>query len=151
MVYAQYVHHRIELLQTCDDMRRKGGYCSMTQKDCDKYSTVFSPINCVPHHEKKTYYVCAVVGTKVSLLAIETAAISCTAHPQSIDATPAIKPIEFESAWEQLINVRQEVAHSSTPTSDYPSQDIPPPRACQSPRPVIQPSRSGCSRRKFCQ
>ena len=84
-----------------------------------------------------TYYICAVVGTKVSLLPIEMAAISCTAQPQSMDATPAIRPIELESVWEHWIQVKQGVLHIEALTPDYPSQDIPPSWTCQSPRPVV--------------
>lgn len=45
-----------------------------------------------------TYNVWPVVGMNVKFEPMLTAAISCTAHPQSIEATLAMLPMEFASA-----------------------------------------------------
>ena len=46
---------------------------------------------------RETYKICPVVGTNERFDPMLTAAISCTAHPQSIDATLAMLPIVLAS------------------------------------------------------
>lgn len=48
--------------------------------------------------DRRTHNVCADVAVKASFVPMLAAAIICTAHPQSMDATDAMEPIVLESA-----------------------------------------------------
>ena len=76
------------------------------------------------------------VGVKASLEPMDAAAMICTAHPQSIEATAPIDPMVFASANPAFQMHRVRGKASLTP--DNPAENKPPPRRSKGKGPKIQ-------------
>ena len=102
IVHSQNIEYDVHALEPGYDRCRERRNDPVTEKHSGEYRTrhgiSFYSSRAI---RKLAYYVCPVVGTKASLDPIDTAAMSWMAKPQSIEATPAIRPMEFESAGER--------------------------------------------------
>ena len=102
VVCSQDIECNVHTLKSGDYRRRKRRNDPVADEHSGEYSTEYGFSFCFSMSARMfPYYVCPVVGMKASSVPMDTAAISCTAQPQSIEASPAIRPIEFESTQKQ--------------------------------------------------
>ncbi|PSS31959.1 hypothetical protein PHLCEN_2v2286 [Hermanssonia centrifuga] len=99
---SQNVQNDVKSLKTGDDFGSQGGHQTVAYQQSGVHPTAKRLAFSAGSHKGKDtrmglYNICPVVGTKVIFDPMLTAAISCTAQPQSTEATLARFPIVLES------------------------------------------------------